>query len=308
MSESENYLFLGSPRVAADILSGLLDNGCPITTVVTKEPRRRSRNAQASVTAVEDIAINHKLEVFYSLSDISLEKFDLGIVVAYGKIISESTLEKLPLVNLHFSLLPSLRGAAPVQRSVLNGDSYTGVTLMQIASELDAGDIYDQIEVKIDDNDDIDLLFAKLAKVGIDILVSNLTVSTDVETSENKNFSVKNLPIGRQQSGEITWAPKITDDELQVLPSDEVLGALNKIKLNRAYFIYQDKKIKIVSAAKVHSVEITDKEQLFTMRLIDKKLLLRLKDGYIELITLVPQSKSLMSGLSFFNGYLKPGL
>ncbi len=308
MSESENYLFLGSPRVAADILSGLLDKGCPITAVVTKEPRRRSRNAQASVTAVEDVAINHKLEVFYSLSDISLEKFDLGIVVAYGKIISESTLEKLPLVNLHFSLLPSLRGAAPVQRSVLNGDSYTGVTLMQVASELDAGDIYDQIVVKIDDNDDIDLLFAKLVKVGIDILVNNLTVSTDVESSEIKNFSVKNLPVGRQQSGEITWAAKITDDELQVLPSDEVLAALNKIRLNRAYFIYQDKKIKIASAAKVHSVEITDEEQLFTMRLIDKKLLLRLKDGYIELITLVPQSKSLMSGLSFFNGYLKPGL
>jgi methionyl-tRNA formyltransferase len=123
---------------------------------------------------------------------------DLGIVVAYGRLIRPHVLAAVPMVNMHFSLLPRWRGAAPVERAMLAGDSMTGVCIMEVADELDAGGIYAVEQVPIGDTTTADQLRERLVEVGTSLLL-------DVVAEE--------LPAPTPQSGEVTYAEKLRPEE-----------------------------------------------------------------------------------------------
>ena len=137
--------YLGNPAVAVGPLWALHEAserlGTEVVVVVTAEDRRRSRGGAPSPTPVAQAAVELGLPVAHDLSVVVDSGADLGVVVAYGQIIPVSLLNQLPMLNLHFSLLPRWRGAAPVERALLAGDVTTGVCLMDVAEELDTGGI-----------------------------------------------------------------------------------------------------------------------------------------------------------------------
>ncbi|MFM7068969.1 MAG: methionyl-tRNA formyltransferase, partial [Actinomycetes bacterium] len=134
--------FLGSPEAAVPALDALVAAGHDVELVVSMPDRRRGRGGATSATPVKLAAERLGLRVTDQLEEIARAEVELGVVVAYGRIIPSEMLERTPMVNLHFSLLPRWRGAAPVERAILAGDATTGVCVMAVEPGLDTGGVY----------------------------------------------------------------------------------------------------------------------------------------------------------------------
>ena len=147
------------------------------------------------------VAIAHGLPVSFDIGVITSSGAELGVVVAYGKLIPAEVFSVVPLINLHFSLLPRWRGAAPIERAILAGDETTGVCLMQIEQGLDTGPVYARREVRIGDEETADELRDRLGLIGTEMLLELLEEPGD-------------LPAPHAQSGEATVAKKVSKDEL----------------------------------------------------------------------------------------------
>lgn len=167
-------VFLGTPEVAVAPLRALHAAGHRIELVVTGPDRRRGRGGSTSPSPVKAAALELGLPVSSELDDVLQAEAELGVVVAYGRIVPRTILEHLPMVNLHFSLLPRWRGAAPVERAILAGDERTGVCLMALEEGLDTGGVHGRVEIAIGDDDTADQLRARLSQLGADLLVDAL--------------------------------------------------------------------------------------------------------------------------------------
>jgi methionyl-tRNA formyltransferase len=206
----QRLVYLGTPDAAVPPLRALADAGHEIALVVTRPDKRRGRGGDPSPSPVKQAALDLGLPVSHELTDVLGVGADLGVVVAYGRIIPTTVLEQLPMVNLHFSTLPRWRGAAPVERAVLAGDHATGVCLMAVAEGLDTGDVYEWAEVAIDPDETADELRARLVTVGTELLIESLADGLE-------------QPV--PQEGEATYAEKLTNAELEIdwsRPADEV--------------------------------------------------------------------------------------
>ena len=173
---ADRVIFFGTPAVAVPSLVGLSEAGIAVDLVVTGEDKRRARGNALSPSPVKVAALERGIEVAHDLESAiahaqASSESVLGVVVAYGRILPQSLLAVMPLVNLHFSLLPRWRGAAPVERALLAGDVETGVCLMRVRAELDAGEVFDCRRLVIADDDTADSLRASLNRVGVPMLV-----------------------------------------------------------------------------------------------------------------------------------------
>ena len=146
-------------------------------------------------------ALELGIPVSHSMDDVLTVGAELGVVVAFGRLIPPHVLDELPMVNLHFSLLPRWRGAAPVERALLAGDAVTGVAVMAVANELDSGAVYATREVPIGPRATLGELREELVGVGTELLLTTLSGP---------------LPTPVPQSGEVTVAAKIRPEELQL--------------------------------------------------------------------------------------------
>ena len=177
-------VFLGTPEFARTSLQALLNDAREITAVFTQPDRPRGRGMRLAPSPVKELAMEHGIPVFQpsSFSDGKPTEVlrdlapDLVIAVAYGRILPEEFLSVPPLgcINLHGSLLPRYRGAAPVQWAVLNGDEATGVTVQYMAREMDAGDIISFRETQIGEYETSGQLFERLMMLGADLLVQTV--------------------------------------------------------------------------------------------------------------------------------------
>ncbi len=175
-------VFLGSPADALPSLQALHDGGHDIALVVTQPDRRRGRGGGTEPSPVKRLATELGLPVVTPgrcievLDDIAGSGATLGVVVAFGQLIPPAVLDALPqgYVNVHFSLLPRWRGAAPVERAVMAGDAETGVCLMRLEAGLDTGPVYAVERVAIDPEETAGELRARLVTIGTDLLVSRL--------------------------------------------------------------------------------------------------------------------------------------
>ena len=149
--EVRPLVFLGTPIAAATVLSELIRNGFEIAHVVTRADARRGRGSSTTPSPVKQIAIENSISVSHDMTWLqeNSNRDLLGVVVAYGKIIPSSVLSHIPMVNIHFSLLPRWRGAAPVERAILAGDMRTGVCIMNVEETLDTGDVFARHEIDI---------------------------------------------------------------------------------------------------------------------------------------------------------------
>ncbi len=199
-----SVVFFGTPAVAARVLSGLIASGVEIELVVTGADVRRGRGSEIAPSAVREVADAHGVPVVFDPNEaLKLPASDsrLGVVVAYGRILRAPLLESLPMVNIHFSQLPRWRGAAPVERAILNGDTTIGVDLMRVAAGLDEGDVFSEVILPIRDDHDVQSLRNDLADAALPLIVSSLK---------------SGFGIPRPQAGEPVYAHKITKDELRV--------------------------------------------------------------------------------------------
>jgi methionyl-tRNA formyltransferase len=206
-------VFLGTPSDAVPPLRALVAAGHDVAFVVTQPDRRRSRGKGNDPSPVRRAAEELGLDVRTPqkarevLDETRVSGADLGVVVAFGQLLPTSLLGALPLgfVNLHFSLLPRWRGAAPVERAVLAGDRETGVCLMQLEAGLDTGPVYARAVVAIGERETAGELRARLVEVGAELLVAHLPAVADTE------------PVA--QTGEPTYAEKLTVEEFELDPA-----------------------------------------------------------------------------------------
>ncbi|MCR5748511.1 MAG: methionyl-tRNA formyltransferase [Lachnospiraceae bacterium] len=177
-------VFMGTPDFAVETLAAINDAGHEIALVVTQPDKPKGRSGKLQMSDVKQYAIDHGLKVFQpekiknaeSVAELSKYAPELIVVAAFGQILSKDILEmpKYGCINVHASLLPRLRGASPIQTSILEGDSESGVTIQQMGEGLDTGDILSQRSIPIDSTDTGGSLFDKLAKLGAELAVDTI--------------------------------------------------------------------------------------------------------------------------------------
>ncbi len=224
------FVFLGTPAFAAEPLRALVSAGHEVALVVSQPDKRRGRGGRLVPSPVKQAALDLGLPVSDRVDDTLDAGADLGVVAAFGRLIKPHVLERLPMVNLHFSLLPRWRGAAPVERAILAGDERTGVDLMVVEEGLDTGGIYDRAEVEIGPDETADELRARLAGLGSSLLIRNLS---------------RGLGAPRPQSGEPTYAHKIDPAELQIDWSRPAIEIHRLVRIGGAWTTHRGARLKV---------------------------------------------------------------
>ncbi len=211
-SQSLRIVYFGTPQFAVPTLQHLLASRHPVAGVVTQPDRPRGRGQKVSDAPVKALALAHGLPVFQPnrlrtaevLDTIRGWEPDLGVVAAYGKLIPDEllALPRLGMINVHASLLPKYRGAAPVHRAVIDGEPETGVTIMRVVKELDAGNMLANVKRPIGPDDTSDVVERDLAVLGAPLLVDVVD-----------RLAAGGVDEERQDFMLATYAPKITNEE-----------------------------------------------------------------------------------------------
>ena len=217
---------------------------------------------------------------------------DLVITIAYGRLIPITLLNlpKYGFINLHYSILPKYRGAAPVQHAIMDGLKSTGVSIFQLDSGMDTGPIYAQQECEITNEDVTSTLIEKLNRVGVDLLLETLSkIQSEVS------------PIPQSEKG-ISYAPKISKEEGHINWSENHISVHNRYRAlseNPGVFtIYQGQRVRI---NQMIPAEITDLK-IGSFTVIDGKFFVGTSGNSLEIIKLTPEGRKMMSGLDFYNG------
>ena len=230
-------VYLGTPAMSVPPLESLVAAGHEIVLVVTSVDKRRGRGSETSATPVKAAARRLGLPVSHDVDDTIDAGAELGVVVAFGKIIKPHVLAELPMVNLHFSLLPRWRGAAPVERALLEGDEVTGVCVMAVEQGLDTGAVYARADLPIGDTTTADELRVELVDIGSRLLVDTLRGG---------------LGVPDEQVGAPTYAAKIDPSELRIDWSQPARRIHRLIRLGGAWTTFRGARLKI------HAAELVD--------------------------------------------------
>lgn len=226
--------YFGTPEMAVPPLQALVAAGHDVALVVTRVDKRRGRGSELSPSPVKAAALELGLPVSHSVDDVLGRDIELGVVVAFGQLIKPHVLTEVPMVNMHFSLLPRWRGAAPVERALLAGDTETGVCLMQLEEGLDTGPIYDTVRLPIAATATADDLRRDLVAIGTDQLVRCLTA-----------------PLAQPvpQQGEPLYAAKIRPEELRIDWSQPAEHINRLVRLGGAWTTFREKRLKVLAVS-----------------------------------------------------------
>jgi methionyl-tRNA formyltransferase len=279
-------VYLGTPAIAVPALEALVNSAVEVAAVVTGEPRRRGRRADPTPTPVAEYATKAGLRVAHDLSPLDDPTIDLGVVVAFGTILPRSVLTRVPMVNLHFSLLPRWRGAAPVERALLTGDQRTGVCVMVVEEGLDTGGVLAHEAVDIGMDDTAASLSARLALVGASLLVDTLT---------------GDLPTAKPQTGEAVYAAKITPADLVLdwAESAEILE--RRVRVGGAWTTCRGKRLRVTAVRPIPSQDHLGEGE---MR-VDAGVVVGARDGCLELLEVIPEGRSPLEAAQWARG-LRP--
>lgn len=209
-------VFMGTPQAAVPTLKSILDDGHEVAAVYTQPDRRSGRGNKIVFSAVKEFALERGVPVFQpekirtegASSMFRGHDADAAVVVAYGRILPASFLSAYPLgaINVHFSLLPKYRGAAPVNWAIVNGETTTGVTTMKMDEGLDTGDILLQVETEIGSEETSLDLIPRLAEMGAELLSETLGRFNEiVPTAQNHELATL-APILKKEDGKIDWS------------------------------------------------------------------------------------------------------
>lgn len=289
-------IYFGTPEVAVAPLQALVTAGFSVELVVTRPDARRGRGGEPSPSPVKRAAQNLGLKVSHSIDEAirSTENQSdvLGVVVAFGEIFKTSALQSLPMINVHFSLLPRWRGAAPVERAILAGDKTTGVCIIRVGEALDEGEIYASEEIEIADHDDLSTLRKKLNDLGIQLLLQTL----------DSGFA-----SAATQVGTVTYAKKISPADLHIDWQESSSKILRQIRVGGAFTILKKKRVKIVSASRASATQFAG-EPGELVNISKTSFDVVCGEGAISVSRVQPEGKDQMTAEQWLNGArLKPG-
>ena len=264
--------FLGTPELAVPPLRALVAAGFEVAIVVSQPDRRRGRGSATSPSPVKAAALELGLPVTDRVDDVLDAGVDLGVVVAFGRLIRPHVLAAVPMVNLHFSLLPRWRGAAPVERAILAGDESTGVDLMAVEEGLDTGGIYGRVELPIGPDETMAELRGRLVDAGTALLISTLE---------------RGLPAARPQEGEPTYAAKVEAHERQIDWDQPAIDVHRRVRLGEAWTTHDGRRLKVWRTAVPPSGDGP---------------VVPAADGAVELLEVQPEGKARMPAAAWANG------
>ena len=297
---NQRIVFMGTPMFAANVLEGLIKADFNIVGVVTQPDKEYGRKRELRASEVKSMALKYNIPVLtpYKIRNeyepiIALEP-DLIITSAYGQIVPKALLDypKYHCINTHGSLLPSYRGASPIQTAIINGETKTGMSIMYMNEKMDEGDILYQKEIDIDINDTSTTLFEKMSNLALEMLLEFVP----------KIFNDDVNPIVQDHS-KATYASLLSKEIEYIAFNENVLKVYNHIRglLDNpgCHLILKDKKYKIEKV----SFEYCDNTNVNTfIGLENDYLRIDCIDGFIKIYQIKPEGKNSMDAKSFFNG------
>ena len=289
---------MGTPEFSIPFLQSLIKNKFNILCVYTQPPKKAKRGQKINISPVEEFSKKNKIklrnpedlnskgeyEFFKKLSA------DLVVVVAYGKLIPKSFLNKAKFgfINVHASLLPKWRGAAPIQRAIINGDKKIGVSIMKIEEKLDSGPVLVSKELELDQNLTHGEVEKKLSIIGSNLLIESL-----------KNIEKGNLKFIDQKHSEATYAKKINKSETKIdwnLDANKVLTHIHGLSPSPgAWFEYENERFKVLKAK-------ISKDKGRYGCVLDENLTVACKSNSIQILELQRQGKKKQTSKEFLLG------
>ena len=300
MEKDIRIVFMGTPEFASNVLKGLVENNYNIVAVVSQPDKEVGRKRILTPSPVKEMALSHGLKVLTPVKIrkeyeevLSLEP-DLIITCAYGQIIPKELLDypKYMCINTHGSLLPKGRGGAPIQRSIMNGEDKTGITIMFMNEKMDEGDILYQEEMPIDIHDTNATLFNKLSDLALQMLLKFLP-----------EYIKGNYTAIKQDNDKASYTYNITKEEEFISFNEDVKKVYDHIRglLDNpgAYFVANDKKYKLIS---VDFEYCNDTDAGLIRGLENNYFRIDAINGFIKVLKIKPEGKNEMDARSFFNG------
>ena len=248
----KKIVFMGTTIFAVPILKSLYQNGYQVSVVYTQPPQKSQRGQEINKSLIQSLSetLNIKFRTPLSLKN-NREEYeylkkldaDLGIVVAYGQIIPSEILNltKKGFINIHASLLPKWRGAAPIQRSIINLDKQTGITIMKINNKLDSGPICNSYKIDISNNENAEIISNKLSLLGAEKILDNIDniLDDEIEFKEQNHADATYANKIEKSEGKIDWNNK----------AENIIGKINGLYPSPgAWFIYKGERFKILKA------------------------------------------------------------
>lgn len=298
-------IFMGTPDYAAEALEALIKAGHEVTAVVTQPDRAKGRSGQVQCTPVKECAVRHGIAVLQpvkiktpeAIEELKKYEADVYVVAAFGQILSKEILElpQFGCVNIHASLLPKYRGAAPINQCIIDGEKETGITIMQMDAGIDTGDILAQKKVIIEDKETAETLFDKLSQAGAKLIVEALPKIERGEITPIKQDEslVSYVKMMDKSKGRIDWSADAVSIE-------RLVRGLNPWP--SAYTSCQGKTVKIWRSDAVETaVECT--EQPGTIVLVGKDFFdVACGAGNLRIYELQMEGKKRMDTKSFLLG------
>jgi len=299
-------IYMGTPDVAVEPLKALINSSHEVVLAVSQPDKQNSRRGKKIIFCpVKQCAMDNNIEVFQPdrVSDDEnyeyLKSFepDVIVVCAYGQIVKKNILNlaKFGAVNIHASILPHLRGAAPIHRAIMDGEKTTGVTIMQMDEGLDTGDMLLKGEIEITDDMNVGMLHDEISRLGSELLIKALD---RIEKGE--------IEPEKQDDSKSSYAKKITKEDCHIDFNNNVKDIYNKIRgLNPfplSYVNLDEKNIKIYES--IIKNEKTNEKcgTILSYNKKDRAIMVAAKDGIIGIKELKMQGKKKMDAASFYNG------
>ncbi|GAA0401743.1 methionyl-tRNA formyltransferase [Paenibacillus motobuensis] len=303
-----NIVFMGTPAFAVPSLEALIAEGYNVVGVVTQPDRPQGRKKVLTPTPVKEAALRHGLPVLQphrmrapeAVGELAALRPDLIVTAAYGQILPKAVLD-LPqygCLNVHGSLLPAYRGGAPIQRSIINGEKETGVTLMYMAEGLDTGDMIEKVVVPIEDEDNSGTMFEKLSLAGAKLLMEQLPLIL--------NGTAKRIP---QNNEEASYASNLSREDERIDWTASSRDIFNRVRglvpFSGAFTLWNDEVFKIWSVAKptmTGSASATGVVPGTVLGLSEQGIEVKTGDGSVWLTRVQPAGKKAMEAAEFIRG------
>ena len=295
---SLKIVFMGTPEFSVPTLEALIKNKFSIVTVYTQPPKKSKRGQKINLSPIEEFSKKNKINIRNPINLDNDEEFkifkklspDIVIIVAYGQIIPKNFLNiaKFGFINIHASLLPKWRGAAPIQRAIMNGDKKIGVSIMKIEEKLDSGPVLASKEIELDQNATYGEIQEKLSLIGSNLLFGSL-----------KNIENGRAKFVDQIHSNSTYAKKIDKNETKInwsLDANKVIAHIHGLSPNPgAWFEYETERFKVLRANKSAASGNPG-------TLLDENLTIACKSDSIQILEIQRQGKNKQTTKDFLLG------
>jgi len=281
---AKRIVYIGTPEIAVAPLRALVASGFDVELVVTGVDKRRGRGTQTTANPVKTAALALGIPISHNINDVLKLNPDglLGVVVAFGSIIATEVLQHVPMINIHYSALPRWRGAAPVERAILEGDNTTAVCIIQVVEQLDAGDVLASAPCTIREDDSVAGLRDRLGHLALPLLID--ICSNGVSSQQ-------------AQVGDVVIARKISTNDLAITWSSSPDQISRQIRLGNAFTFFEGMRFKVHEVSRV-SEQLPEGSISFN----DGMVLVGTREGSLQLLTVQPEGKPRIAASEWARG------